>query len=235
MKPIIGIVASWDEGKESSVLPHTYVSSVLEAEGIPLLIPMVGQVGIGDILAEIDGIIFPGGDDIDPRRYGEQPLTKLGRINPRLDDLELALAEKALNMGLPLLGICRGSQVVNVASGGTLVQDIPSQIGGAMKHRQEAPRWYGTHEVIIDEDSLAFKVFGTRRLSVNSFHHQSIREAGENLVISGRAPDGVSEVIEGKKGFVLLLQWHPEAMWEHDSIFLGPFKALVQAAKESFD
>jgi len=235
LKPVIGIIASWNEEEESSVLSHTYVASVVEAGGIPLLIPMVGQDDAGELLPKLDGIIFPGGDDVDPARYGERPLPKLGRISPRLDILELHFARRALDIGLPILGICRGCQVVNVAAGGALVQDIPSQVGGAMKHRQQAPRWYGTHEVILDENSLAFAVFGARRISVNSYHHQSVRDPGDGLTVSGRSLDGIAEVVEGSRNFVLLLQWHPEAMWKHNRTFLRPFQALVEAAKDSND
>jgi len=235
MKPVIGIVASWNEENESSVLPHTYVSAVLEAGGIPLAIPMVGKEEADQILPKLDGMVFPGGADVDPARYGECPHLKLGKVNPRLDELELYLARRVLDMGLPVVGICRGCQVVNVAAGGTLVQDIPSQVGGAMKHQQQAPRWHGTHEVIIDEDSLAFDVFGVRRLMVNSYHHQAVRDPGEGLVVSGRALDGVTEVVEGRKNFVLLIQWHPECMFKHNRVFLRPFEALVEAARNYRD
>ncbi len=231
MKPLIGIVSSWNEDRMSSITPHAYVESVAEAGGIPLLIPMVEKSHGELILSKLDGIVFPGGADVDPARYRERPLPKLGKINPRLDELELFLAEKSLKSGLPILGLCRGCQIVNVAAGGTLVQDISSQIGGAMKHRQEAPTWYGTHEVVLDDDSLAFEIFGTGKLSVNSYHHQSVREPGDGLTVTGRALDGIAEVVEARKNFVLLLQWHPEAMWKHDPIFIKPYQALVEASK----
>lgn len=231
MKPVIGITASWNEEKESVVLPHTYVVAVEEAGGIPLLIPMMKQDIAEEILPKLDGIVFPGGADVDPARYGERPHQKLGRICPRLDTLELHLAKIALKRSLPIVGICRGCQLVNIAAGGTLVQDIPSQVGGAMKHVQQAPRWYGTHEVILEEDSMAAKIFGTRRLSVNSYHHQSVRNPGDGLTVSGRAVDGIAEVTEGGQGFILLLQWHPEAMWKQNPVFIKPFQALIKAAK----
>ncbi len=231
MKPVIGVTASWNEEKQSVVLPHTYVAAVVEAGGIPLLIPMMGQDVAEEVLPMLDGMLFPGGDDVDPARYGERPHQKLGKISPRLDTLELYLAKRSLEKSLPILGVCRGCQLVNVAAGGTLVQDIFSQVGGAMKHVQQAPRWYGTHEVILEEGSMAAEVFGTRRLSVNSYHHQSVRNPGDALTVSGRAFDGIAEVTEGGQGFILLLQWHPEAMWKHNPVFLKPFQALVKAAK----
>lgn len=231
MKPVIGVTASWNEEKQSVILPYTYVAAVVEAGGIPLLIPMMGQDVAEEVLPMLDGMLFPGGDDVDPARYGERPHQKLGKISPRLDTLELYLAKRSLEKSLPILGVCRGCQLVNVAAGGTLVQDIFSQVGGAMKHVQQAPRWYGTHEVILEEGSMAAEVFGTRRLSVNSYHHQSVRNPGDALTVSGRAFDGIAEVTEGGQGFILLLQWHPEAMWKHNPVFLKPFQALVKAAK----
>lgn len=232
MKPIIGITASWDEERQASVLPYTYVDAVLEAGGIPFLIPMVGKSEAEELLSKVDGVVFPGGADIDPQRYMERPHQKLGSINPRLDELELNVARLALERRVPILGICRGCQVVNVAAGGSLVQDIPSQVGGAMKHSQDAPRWYGTHEVILEEGSMVADIFETRRLVVNSYHHQSVRDPGDGLTVSGRALDGVVEAVEAKQGFVLLIQWHPEGMWRHNPLFVKPFKAFVEAAKE---
>ncbi len=120
---------------------------------------------------------------------------------------------------------------MTIASGGTLIQDISAQVGGAMKHQQQAPRWHGTHEVVLDEDSLVSRLHGTRRLVVNSFHHQSIKSPGDGFTITGRALDGIAEAAESKKGFRLLLQWHPEGMWKRNRVFLAPFTALCRAAK----
>lgn len=232
MKPVIGITSSWDEEKQTSVLPYAYVDAVLEAGGIPVLLPIMPKDDAEEILSNIDGVLFPGGADVDPQRYGERPHEKLNYVDPRLDEMELNIAKLSLERRLPILGICRGCQLVNVAAGGTLVQDIPSQVGGAMKHSQKAPRWHGTHEVILEEGCFAADIFESRRFAVNSFHHQSVRDAGDGLSISGRALDGVAEVTEGRQGFVLLLQWHPEAMWRKNPLFLKPFKAFVKAAEQ---
>ncbi len=232
MKPVIGITASWNEEKESVVLPYTYVDAVTEAGGIPLLIPILPDDVAEEALSKVDGILFPGGADVDPQKFGERPHQKLGSINPRLDSMELNVAKRALEKGLPILGICRGCQLVNIATGGTLVQDIPAQVGGAMKHQQAAPRWYGTHEVVLEDGSMAAEIFGTRRLTVNSYHHQSVKNPGNGLTVSGRALDGVAEVTEGGKGFILLLQWHPEGMFRRTPVFLRPFKAFIEAARQ---
>lgn len=231
MRPLIGITASFDDEKGALVCPKTYTDSILEAGGKPVLIPLMPDDVAEEMLSVVDGLLFPGGVDVDPRWYDERPSIHLGRVNPLLDSLEIYLARKALALGLPILGICRGCQVVNVAAGGSLVQDIPTQIGGAMKHSQQAPRWYGTHEVILEEGSLVSKIHGTRRLVVNSFHHQSIKTPGDGFTVTARALDGVAEAAEAKQGFRLLLQWHPEAMWSNDRVFLEPFKALCRAAQ----
>lgn len=111
------------------------------------------------------------------------------------------------------------------------MQDIGSQIGGAQKHVQQAPRWYGTHDVVLAEGSLFERVFGTRRLVVNSYHHQSIKNPGDGFSVTAHALDGVAEGAERNKGFCLCIQWHPEGMWRKNPVFLEPFKALVKAAK----
>jgi putative glutamine amidotransferase len=231
VRPIIGITAGYDENEGRVYCPSDYIQSVVEAGGKPLLIPIMPDDMAEELLSVVDGMLFPGGVDLDPRHYNERPNLQLGKINPKLDKLELAVARSVLKMGMPLLGVCRGCQLVNVAAKGNLVQDIPSQVGGAMKHYQQAPRWYGTHEAVFDEDSLFHRVFGKRRIVVNSFHHQSIKEPGEGFTVTARALDGVAEGAESKKGFRLLIQWHPEGMWAENRIFLEPFKALVSAAK----
>ncbi|MEX0973873.1 MAG: gamma-glutamyl-gamma-aminobutyrate hydrolase family protein [Bacillota bacterium] len=231
MRPLIGITAGTDDERNMATCTLTYINSVLAAGGKPVLIPVMPNDAAEEMLSVVDGLLFPGGVDVDPRHYNERPNLHMGRINPALDFVELHLARKALAQNMPMLGICRGCQLVTVAAGGGLVQDVPTQIGGAMKHQQMAPRWHGTHEALFDEDSLVARVYGTRRVWVNSFHHQSMKSPGDSFTITGRAIDGVSEAAETKKGFRLLLQWHPEGMWEKDPVHLEPFKALVRAAK----
>ncbi|MGE5579982.1 MAG: gamma-glutamyl-gamma-aminobutyrate hydrolase family protein [Bacillota bacterium] len=231
MRPIIGITAGTDDERNLATCTLTYINTVLEAGGKPMLIPVMPSDTAVEFLSVVDGLLFPGGVDVDPRHYNERPCQHLGRINPALDAVELDLCRKALQQEIPILGICRGCQMVTIAAGGTLVQDIPSQIGGAMKHQQAAPRWYGTHEALFDEDSLVARVYRQRRVWVNSYHHQSIKNPGDSFTVTGRALDGISEAAESAKGFRLLLQWHPEGMWEKDPVHLEPFKALVRAAK----
>jgi putative glutamine amidotransferase len=231
MRPIIGITATYNEENNVAATPMTYIEAVLEAGGKPLLIPvMPGEVALEN-LSVIDALLIPGGVDIDPRHFNERPHPHLGRINPLLDELELGLVKEALAMKMPLLGICRGCQLITIAAGGSLVQDIGSQIGGAQKHLQQAPRWYGTHDVVLAEGSLLERVHGTRRLVTNSYHHQSVKNPGDGFSVTAHALDGVAEGAESNKGFCLCLQWHPEGMWRKNRVFLKPFEALVRAAK----
>lgn len=233
MRPLIGITSSVDEEKGEAKLSLDYSDAILKAGGMPLLIPP-GIEDIASVLSSVEGLVFTGGVDIDPAFYDERPHPKMGRVSPSRDAMEIPLAREALARGTPILGICRGAQVVAVAAGGTLFQDIPSQVGGAMKHYQEAPRWYGTHKVILDEETLVLEVFGQRQIVVNSFHHQSVRTPGDGLKITGRALDGVVEALESTTGsFCLCLQFHPECMWQKDKLFLRPFEALVKAAKKA--
>ncbi len=231
MRPLIGITAGTDEERNTATCTLTYINSVLAAGGKPMLIPPMPDDCAEEMLSIVDGLLFPGGVDVDPKHYNERPNIHMGRVNPALDDMELNLCRKALAMDMPMLGICRGSQLITVAAGGTLVQDIPSQVGGAMKHQQQAPRWHGTHEALLDDGSLIAQVYGGRRVWVNSYHHQSIRTPGDGFTVTGRALDGVAEAAEAQKGFRLLIQWHPEGMWEKDPVHLEPFKALVRAAR----
>ncbi len=230
MRPIIGITANWNEENNVATVPMTYIDAVLAAGGKPLLIPVMPDDVAEENLSVIDALLIPGGVDIDPRHFNERPSQKLGRVNPRLDALELGLVKKALSQNMPMLGICRGCQMITVAAGGSLVQDIPSQVGGAQKHQQQAPRWYGTHEVVLDEGSLMARIHGTRRLYVNSYHHQSIKNPGDGFTVTAHALDGIAEAAESSKGFRLCIQWHPEAMCDHEPLFLEPFKALMRAA-----
>lgn len=230
MRPVIGITGNFDEERNAATAQMTYVNSVLAAGGKPVVIPVMADEIADELMSVIDGILFPGGVDVDPQLFNERPHQALGRVNPLLDALEINLAKRALAQGMPILGICRGCQVVTVAAGGTLIQDIPSQVGGAMKHSQMAPRWFASHEVVLDDGSLVAHLHGGRHLRVNSFHHQSMKNPGDSFTIVGRALDGVAEAAESRKGFRLLLQWHPEGMWEKNPVYLEPFKAFVRAA-----
>jgi putative glutamine amidotransferase len=150
-----------------------------------------------------------------------------------MDSLELYLARKAVELGIPVLGICRGIQVINVAFGGTLYQDIQAQVRDreVIKHSQSAPVWYPTHEIIIDKSSKVSEAFGSERAVINSFHHQAVKEPASEFKVTSRASDGIIESIEYCGDlFAVGVQWHPELMWQEDRIHLRLFENFVKAA-----
>lgn len=215
------------------MLPRAYVRATMEAGGAPLLLPPLEADLAERLLSRCDGLLLPGGGDIDPALWGEQPHPWTTDIYRERDELEMGLVRLALEWDMPLLAICRGQQVLNVARGGTLFQDLPSQVAGALRHRQEGPRWQGTHAVRIEPDSTAARTLGATEVQVNSFHHQAVREVPAGLVVSGRAGDGVIECIEAPgQRFVLGVQWHPECMIDHDPAARRLFSALAAAAAE---
>ena len=180
----------------------------------------------GDMLGDysqvgmVDGILLSGGGDIDPLLFGEEPLRQNGEISPLRDSFELTLCRAALESGLPLFGICRGMQVMNIAAGGTIYQDIPAQTGSTLKHSQQAPRPHGTHSVLPLENSLLAALWGKNRVAVNSFHHQAVAQLGEGFSAAAHSPDGIIEAVEREDApFVLGVQWHPEYLDRHRGIF----------------
>ena len=231
--PVIGITAAFDEEEERYSLSRYYVEAVARAGGIPLIVPPLSFEMAAAVLEKIQGLLLSGGGDLDPAYFGEEPLPYTKGINPRRDIFELALARAALVRQVPVLGICRGMQVLNVAAGGTIYQDLILGTAHPLKHYQEAPRWYGTHDIEIQPGSKLHSVLGVRRLRVNSFHHQAVRQIAPGFKISALARDGVVEGIElGNHPFVVGVQFHPEGMWEREPVFLGLFTALVKAAKK---
>ena len=231
-RPLIGLVCQHNqENPERYFIGRAYVQAVLNAGGTPLVIPYQPKEHILSILDQLNGLILTGGVDVDPNRYGENPLVKCGEINPERDELDLLTTGFALERDLPILAICRGIQVLNVALGGTLVQDIPSQISDPIKHWQTAPNWYATHDIAVQPASLLGKILGTAPTRVNSYHHQSLAKVGNGLRIVATAPDGVIEAVESTEHrFVLGLQWHPEMMEEHYTSAKEIFRHFVQAA-----
>jgi putative glutamine amidotransferase len=236
MRPLIGITADIlrEPGRESLWNAVDYFRAVQRAGGIPVLLPYCEtEAEATEIVARLDGILFSGGNDVDPLHFGEQPHPHLGLITPERDQAELLLARAALARDLPVLGICRGHQLLAVAAGGTLWQDVPSQVPGAIKHRQEAPRWYPTHEVEIVPGSRLAAILG-ERVRVNSYHHQAVRTVPPGWTVTAVAPDGINEGMELPGGrFVLSVQWHPETFTGRSYNFDRLFTAFVTAAAQA--
>ena len=208
-------------------LATPYPEAIERAGGIPVIVPLLRPDAIDSLLDRVDGVCLPGGPDLQPSTYRAKPHPKLGPTEPRVDALELALIRAADRRNLPILGICRGMQVLNVARGGTLHQHLPDVVGDQLQHRQPEHGSVTTHHVETAPHSRLRAALGGPRLEVNSFHHQAIRKLGQNLVATAWAPDGTIEAVEGPGGrLVLGVQWHAEGLEAH-----GPlFELLVSAA-----
>jgi len=233
MRPVVGVTCgSVPEGGRLA-LDLEYVEALYRAGAVPFVIaPGFPEEGLPEVLAFLDGVLLSGGPDVDPAHFGEEPLPAMGRIDPGRDGVELPLARLALEAGLPILGICRGAQVLNIAAGGDIYQDLPSQLPGCLGHvQQPTPMAYPTHGLAVRDGSLLRAITGTAGFRVNSWHHQAVRKPAPGLTVTATAPDGVVEAIE-KPGapFVLGVQFHPESMAKGGSREAGLlFEAFVRA------
>ena len=212
-----------------------YRQSILHVGGeIRIIDP---SMAVAEALAGVDGLLLTGGGDVEPARYGESPHERLEDVDAARDEFEMALIADARRQDLPIFAICRGVQVLNVAAGGTLVQDIPSQVPGAVNHSLVVPPhppYELAHEVWVEKDSLLAKLMGERLVGsdtcdVNSRHHQAVKAVGAGYRVSATAPDGVIEAIEDPSArFCLGVQWHPENFWR-----TGEFRALYEGFLEA--
>lgn len=205
-----------------------YARRIQEAGAVPTVLlppesPEDAEALAASAVERMDGLLLAGGYDVDPAYYGESPAPGLGTVEPLRDAFEIALVRAFRRAGRPILGICRGAQVLNVALGGTLYQDIPG-------HNQSEPRPQATHPVFLAAESRLFRILGgVRELAVNSFHHQAVRTLAPGLVAVAHAPDGTIEAVEAREGaFLLGVQWHPE--WLEDEASRAIFRAFVSAA-----
>lgn len=184
------------------------------------------------LLERVDALVLTGGDDVSPARYGEPPHPALGRISDERDAAEIALVQSARELALPTLAICRGVQILNVALGGTLIQDIPSQVGAGINHDPDTPRTSHSHQVEIATDSRLARAIGVTHMEVNSVHHQAIRRVAPTLRVVATAPDGVIEGVETAPDdpwWCVGVQWHPEDMFERSEPDARLFSALAGA------
>ena len=241
--PVIGITADSSGCEQTGCKPSReglyslasrYCDAIENAGGLPIIIPHLrSRIQIGRLLGRIDGLLISGGGfDIDPAYYSEQRMAKLGKINPQRTFTELESIAFGLDRDLPMLGICGGAQAINVALGGSLYQDIATQLPAAQRHQQEERSDSHGHVVEVSRGTLLYKICGRRRLKVNTTHHQAIRDIGEGLSINAIAPDGVIEGIESKnRSFVLGLQWHPEVLAQREVSQRQIFSFFVSACK----
>uniref|UniRef100_A0A7C2E939 Gamma-glutamyl-gamma-aminobutyrate hydrolase family protein n=1 Tax=Ammonifex degensii TaxID=42838 RepID=A0A7C2E939_9THEO len=232
MRPVIGVTAAFHEEEERAFLSRHYSDGIYRAGGLPVILPPLSPEAAATVISPIDGLLLSDGGDIDPFYFGEEPLPQTETVSPHRDAFELALSQEALARLVPVLGICRGMQVLNVAAGGTIYQDLAAGARNSLKHRQEAPRWHGTHYIDILAGSHLAAIFRTTRLSVNSFHHQAIRKVTPGFKATAWAPDGITEGIEATAHpFAIGVQFHPEGMWKKNPLFLALFETLVTACR----
>ena len=233
MKPIIGIFGQVDkEGKH--VLLYDYAAAIREAGGIGMIFTYTECAkDIEAAIAVCDGICFTGGVDVDPAHYGEEVIPECGEIHPMRDKLELLAVPAVIASGKPILGICRGAQVLNVALGGSLYQDLRSQTKTEMNHSQ-TERYEYSHEINVEESTPLYRLSGAGRIKINSFHHQAIKRLGRNLVPMAYADDGTVEAVyaDGEQ-YVRLYQWHPERLVRFDETARRIFTDFVRASSEN--
>lgn len=232
--PRIGISSNRKDGL--SCIAETYVQSVLKAGGAPVLIPVITDIeALTAIIAGLDGLLMSGGGDLNPLYVGEQPIPQLQDVDTFHDEYELILLRLAANRQLPLMGICRGHQLINVAFGGSVYQDIYSQHeGGLFKHSQSLSREYASHSVqLTDSSSRLFEILKKEpEVLVNSFHHQAVKETAPEFKETAVSPDGINEGMEHPEKEIFSVQWHPEAMAANgDELMLELFRHHVEAAR----
>lgn len=217
-------------GYERAYVNDDYIKSVIKAGGIPVIIPLIkNENDIKEQLEMVDGIIISGGHDVNPLLYGEEPSQKLGGILPKRDDFDITLIKLAMEAKKPILGICRGHQLLNVVNGGNLYQDLSFIEGCYIKHNQASLSNTPTHTIKIKEGTKLREVLGEETMC-NSFHHLAIKEVAKGFVASAVSKDGIIEAIEHKhEEFVIGVQWHPEMMSSENENMLSIFKGLVEA------
>jgi putative glutamine amidotransferase len=239
VRPMIGITCDLDlgtgrdtraPGRGVHVLYDDYVQAVLASGGLPILLPAVRDEDSRVAYTQpLHGLLIPGSPaDVDPVYYGEEPHQRLGPVNPLRTESEIQLVRLALGRGIPVFGICGGAQVLNVALGGSLLQDIPAQVPKAYKHSGLSER---AHSVDIVPETRLAAIIGLQEMRVNSLHHQAVKVPGKGLVVSATARDGVIEAVEiPDRPFAIGVQWHPERLFMEDEAARRLFCAFVRAA-----
>ncbi|MEK4426292.1 gamma-glutamyl-gamma-aminobutyrate hydrolase family protein [Solibacillus sp. FSL K6-1523] len=227
MKPVIGLTMHPVEGKKE--INNTYINAIQKAGGTPICLPIINEENVEQILNIVDGIVSIGGYDINPLIFGEEPHYKLGVVIDERDKSDMLIMKCAFERELPILGICRGEQVMNVAFGGTLYQDIDTQVENILKHTQVSLRHEVTHTVVLEQSKLQ-QIVGASSILTNSFHHQAVARVADGFIINARAKDGVIEGIEHPTHpYCIGVQWHPEGL-ENDAPSDKLFKSFIEAS-----
>ena len=234
MKPIIAVLAEV-ENDGGCKIKSSYIHAVEKSGGVPILIPYIEDVeAIECALSVCDGFCFTGGADVHPKHYGEVASAAIGEIKELRDSLEFSVMERALASGKPILAICRGMQLLNVALGGKLYQDIPTELETDILHRQTEPNNAPSHDALLTEGSPLHSLTGKSLIAANSFHHQAVKTLGRGLRVMATAPDGIIEGIwaDGSQ-YIRAYQWHPERLCDIDADNKKIFDDFVAAAKSA--
>jgi putative glutamine amidotransferase len=245
LRPRIGITMRIELETDRFYLSRHYSEAVEAAGADPVHISLIPNTNyIRSVMNGLDGILLPGSDsDIDPLRYGREPQPSLGSVHPIKDATDLLVLDEIETRSLPLFAICFGMQVLNVHRGGTLVQDIPTEMPNAIKHQQGAPRDRPSHAVTLLNSSRMSQLRGSEQAIVNSHHHQAVETIGQNLVATAWTADGLVEGLEDTRAerFVMAVQWHPELGWQNDSFsqslfdeFVAECRSIASSKSEEF-
>ena len=238
MRPIIGITPSLESGEGKIYTPTSYPKAIIEAGGTPVFFNFTRDDEMIEAYAGmVDGVLFSGGDDINPATYGEDQIWACGDVVPLRDDFEIKLLKVLVEKypEKPILGICRGCQLMNVAMGGTLYQDLRSQKEGCIRHQQQQSSHYASHKAILTEGSLLHRIYGSTEIQVNSFHHQAVKVLAPGMKMVATARDGVAEAFEKPDHpYFVAVQWHPERLVEgpHHPEHKPLFKSFVDACRK---
>ena len=233
-KPIIALTPLWDKKLESTWMLTGYMDLIIKNGGVPVVLSFCDDTdSVKEIADRFDGFVFTGGDDIAPCYYNQDKTEQCGEPCEKRDSLEFALFKEVIKTEKPVLGICRGMQFLNVALGGTLYQDLPTQRPSGVVHRQPAPFDALTHTVTVEKDTLLYSITKSEKFAVNSLHHQAVAAVAPTLKVCATTADGLAEAVYGtQKPFLLGVQWHPEMIFAQDENSMKIGKAFVDACRK---
>ena len=232
-KPVVGVMPLWDDEKDSIWMLPGYMDGLSRAGAVPFIFPFsADETELAQLMEFCDGFLFTGGHDVCPQLYQEKPLEGLVSSCEKRDMMETAVLRAAMEADKPVLGICRGIQLINAALGGTLYQDLPLQHPSNTNHHGHAPYDRPVHDVEIDKTSPLYECLGTEILPVNSYHHQAVKDVAEGLTVMAAAPDGIVEALyKPDRRFLWAVQWHPEFSYRTDGSSRQIFSAFAGAMK----